>query len=65
MVMSIRSRGTVIDGPLLRRCNIPKDIRHFNRRENIPEDRGLRPYMVSLYGDPNQEIIDEAMAPQQ
>jgi hypothetical protein len=28
------------------RCNIPEDIRHCYRRENIPEDSVHRPYMV-------------------
>jgi hypothetical protein len=28
------------------RCNAPEDIPHFHRRENIPEDRILRPYKI-------------------
>jgi hypothetical protein len=44
---------------------IPKDIWHCYRRENMPENSILRPYMVSLYGEANQEIIDKVTAHQQ
>jgi hypothetical protein len=30
------------------RCNTLKNIRHFYRRENIPEDNVLRPYTGDL-----------------
>jgi hypothetical protein len=32
------------------RCNTPEDIRHCYRRENIPEDSVLQPYMRLLEG---------------
>jgi hypothetical protein len=47
------------------RTNFPENIRHCYRRENIPEDRVLRPYVVFFYGEANKEIIYEATAHEQ
>jgi hypothetical protein len=37
------------------RSNTPQDIYNFYRRENIPEDSVLTPYILSLYGEANQQ----------
>jgi hypothetical protein len=35
-------------------CNIPEATSHCYRRENTPEDRLIRLYLVSLCGEANQ-----------
>jgi hypothetical protein len=37
------------------RCNTLEGIRHCYRRENIPEDRVLRTYIIFLCGEDNQQ----------
>jgi hypothetical protein len=46
--------------------HIPEeDILNCYRLENITEDSGLRSYIVFLYGEAIQDILDEATAHQQ
>jgi hypothetical protein len=47
------------------RCKVPKHIYHWYHRENIPEDSVLRPYIVSIYEEVNQDTFEKATANQQ
>jgi hypothetical protein len=38
------------------RCKVPEDIHNRYHRENIPEDRVLRPYVLFLDGEANTKV---------
>jgi hypothetical protein len=44
---------------------IPKGNRYCYRRENIPEDGVILPYILSLCEENNQEVLDGTTAHQQ